>query len=119
METALGHYQSFETFFEAMDADLHLSEKFKDNPEMAQRLKASIERLYVRSRDDAEFQRRLSDSPKETALSFLQSEVSEYELSDDLLESVAGGAITTESTLPYDIGWTIGAAVGWVAGLFE
>lgn len=112
-------FASFEEFYEALDADRHITERLEDHPGMGDQVKESLRKLYERTKHDPEFERQLSETPKKTALSFFQGEMSQYELSDGELEAVAGGKITTETSLAYDVGYVIGSAVEWVVGVFD
>ena len=112
-------FASFDEFYEALDADRHISDRLEEHPAVRAQIKESLRKLYDRTREDADFERRLSTSPRETALEFFQEEVSHYELSEDDLESVAGGKITTDSSLGYDVGYVLGSAVEWAVGLFN
>lgn len=112
-------FASFEDFYEALDADRHISERLDEHPTMRDQIKESLRKLYQRTKDDPAFERQLSETPKKTALAFFQDEMSHYELSDDELEAVAGGKITTETSLAYDVGYVLGSAVEWVVGVFD
>lgn len=112
-------FASFEDFYAALDADRHISERLEEHPRIQDQIKGSLRKLYERTKDDAEFERQLNQAPKETALAFFQEEMRGYELSEDDLEAVAGGKITTDSSLGYDVGYVLGSAVEWAVGLFD
>ena len=112
-------FSSFEEFYAALDADRHISDRLEEHPRIHAQIKGSLRKLYERTKEDVEFERQLSQSPKETALAFFQEEMRDYELLEDDLEAVAGGKITTDSSLGYDVGYVLGSAVEWAVGLFD
>ncbi len=116
---AQARYATFEEFYEALDAERHISQKLADHPGMSDQLRESLRKLYSRIQDDPDFEKRLTESPQETALAFFHDEIAHYTLSDEDLEAVAGGKITLDSTLGYDVGYVIGSTVEWVVGVFD
>lgn len=112
-------YATFEEFYAALEADRHIEEKLTEHPGVSDQLRGSLRKLYERVKDDPEFEKRLLASPQDTALDFLHEEMSHYSLSDDDLEAVAGGKVTLDSTLGYDIGYVVGSAVEFVVDFFD
>lgn len=112
-------YANFEDFYDALDAERHITEKLTDHPGIGDQLRESIRKLYERIQIDSDFENRLAASPQDTALEFFRDEISHYTLSDDDLDVVAGGKITLDSTLGYDIGYVIGSAAEFVADFFD
>ncbi len=112
-------FATFEDFYEALDAERHLSQRLADHPGVSEQLRDSLRKLYNRIQDDPDFEKQLAEAPQETALAFFHDEIAHYTLSDEDLESVAGGAITTETNLGYDIGYAIGSAVEWAVDWFK
>lgn len=112
-------FATFEDFYKALDAERHLSQRLSDHPDVSEQLRESLRKLYNRIQDDPDFEKQLAASPQETALAFFHEEIAHYTLSDEDLESVAGGTITTDSNLGYDIGYAIGAAAEWIVDRFK
>ena len=119
MKTAEQSFASFEDFYLALNADSNISERLEKYPGMEEQVKESLRKLYDQAQVDEEFREQLKASPRETALNFIRSEMVEYELTDEQLEAVAGGEITRDTSLGYDIGYVIGSAVEWVVDLFD
>ncbi len=102
-----------------MDADRHLSERLEEHPGIRDQIKGSLRKLYERTQEDPDFERRLSESPQETALTFFRTEMGQYELSDDELETVAGGEVTLDTSPAYDLGYALGSAIEWLSNQFK
>lgn len=119
METKHLPFDSFDAFYQSLNSQHNFTARFADTPGMEDQIKSLVEKLYVRSQEDTDFQRDLISDPQETALAFLKTELTQLELTPEQLEAVAGGEITTDTSLGYDIGYVIGSAVEWVRDLFN
>ena len=84
-------FATFEDFYEALDGERHLSQRLSDHPGVRDQLRESLHKMYDRIQGDPEFEKQLAESPQETALAFFHDEIAHYTLSDEDLESVAGG----------------------------
>ena len=112
-------FATFEDFYEALDAERHISQRLTEHPEVSDQLRESLRKLYDRIQVDPDFEKQLAEAPQETALAFFHDEIAHYTLSDDDLDAVAGGKVTLDSSLGYDIGYVIGTAVEWTVDFFS
>lgn len=107
----------FVAFMQKIDPENQLQARLDDHEGIADQFSGALYKLYSKANADADFKKAIGEDPQ-VVMQFLGNEVSNFELTEDQLEAVAGGAPTTDTSLGYDVGWCIGAAAKWVSDLF-
>ena len=119
MESQSPSFDTFEDFLAALDVDQGISDRLARSPQLGEQIRAAMRKLYERAQADSDFRQLLSASPEETTLKFVEAELADMELSESELGTVAGGEITVESSLGYDVGYAIGTVAEWIADCFK
>lgn len=110
--------KTFDEFYAEINEGGQISERLGKHEGLEEQVKDSLRKMYAQAQTDGEVRRRIKEEPQEFVTDFVMKEMSEYELPEEALAAVAGGAPDTETSLAYDIGYAIGSAAEWIADQF-